>query len=103
MDADRARKRLTEERQRIEQEIADLSERTSSDDAQESDWAADLDQSEREQSIREELTGTLDAIERAERRLEDGTYGLSIASGEPIPDGRLEVVPWAERTVEEGG
>jgi DnaK suppressor protein len=30
-----------------------------------------------------------------------GTYGLSILSGEPIPDERLEVVPTAELTVEE--
>ena len=30
-----------------------------------------------------------------------GTYGLSVESGEPIPDDRLEAVPWAERTVEE--
>ena len=36
-----------------------------------------------------------------ERRLEEGTYGLSVESGQPIPDARLEGVPWAERTVEE--
>ena len=47
--------------------------------------------------LREELA----AIERAEQRLRDGTYGLSVESGEPIPDERLEVVPWAERTAEE--
>ena len=27
------------------------------------------------------------------RRLEAGTYGLSILSGEPIPDARLEALP----------
>jgi DnaK suppressor protein len=41
------------------------------------------------------------ALERAEARLAAGTYGLSIESGDPIPDGRLEAVPLAERTVEE--
>ncbi|MCW3068160.1 MAG: transcriptional regulator, TraR/DksA family, partial [Solirubrobacterales bacterium] len=30
-----------------------------------------------------------------------GTYGLSVESGEPIPDARLEAIPWAERTTEE--
>jgi DnaK suppressor protein len=30
-----------------------------------------------------------------------GTYGLSVESGEPIPDERLEAIPTAERTVEE--
>jgi DnaK suppressor protein len=41
------------------------------------------------------------ALERAEARLADGTYGLSTRSGEPIPDGRLEVNPTAELTVGE--
>ena len=41
------------------------------------------------------------ALERAEARLADGTYGLSVESGEPIPDERLEAYPLAERTVEE--
>ena len=40
-------------------------------------------------------------MERAEARLAAGTYGLSIESGKPIPDERLEAVPTAERTVEE--
>ena len=43
----------------------------------------------------------LAAIARAERRLEEGTYGLSVQSGHPIPDARLETIPCAERTVEE--
>ena len=36
-----------------------------------------------------------------EKRLAEGKYGLSVESGEAIPDARLEAVPWAERTVEE--
>ena len=43
----------------------------------------------------------LAALERAEQRLAAGTYGLSIESGEPIPDERLEVLPTAELTTEE--
>ena len=43
----------------------------------------------------------LAAVERAEERLKKGRYGLSIESGEPIPDGRLEVLPTAERTLPE--
>jgi DnaK suppressor protein len=31
----------------------------------------------------------------------DLDYGLSIESGKPIPDARLELVPWAERTAQE--
>jgi RNA polymerase-binding transcription factor DksA len=33
--------------------------------------------------------------------LADGTYGLSVVSGKPIPDERLEAIPTAERTVDE--
>jgi len=47
------------------------------------------------------LRDRLAAIARAERRLEEGTYGYSIRSGEPIPDARLEADPAAELTVEE--
>jgi DnaK suppressor protein len=43
----------------------------------------------------------LAALERAEQRLAAGTYGLSIDSGKPIPDERLEVLPTAERTAKE--
>ena len=43
----------------------------------------------------------LDAIDRAERRIEAGTYGRSVRSGEEIPDARLEADPTAELTVDE--
>src|SRR5262249_48666721 len=51
----------------------------------------------RELNLEDELA----AIGRAERRLEEGAFGRSVESGTPIPDERLEGVPWAERTVEE--
>ena len=41
------------------------------------------------------------AIVRAEKRLEDGTYGRSVQSGAVIPDDRLEADPAAELTFEE--
>ena len=51
--------------------------------------------------MRAQLQSELGAVERAEARLADGTYGLSIESGTPIPDGRLHSFPAAERTEEE--
>jgi DnaK suppressor protein len=48
-----------------------------------------------------DLKRRLDRLERAEERLAAGTYGLSVRSGEPIPDGRLEAEPLAELTVDE--
>ena len=44
---------------------------------------------------------TLAQIERALRRIEDGTYGISEFSGKPIPKARLEAVPYARRLVDE--
>jgi RNA polymerase-binding transcription factor len=55
---------------------------------------------ELDESLRDDLQARLAAVERAERRLAAGTYGLSIASGKPIPDERLELLPTAELTVE---
>ena len=37
-------------------------------------------------------------IERALRKFEDGSYGVSEESGEPIGFNRLEAIPWATLT-----
>lgn len=63
--------------------------------------AAELFQDELAQTRGEDLLEQLAALERAERRLREGTYGLSIESGDPIPDERLEALPTAELTVAE--
>ena len=45
--------------------------------------------------------GRLARIERALKKIDDGTYGFSDASGDPIPIERLEAVPEAIYTVAE--
>ncbi|MCU1364338.1 MAG: hypothetical protein JWM55_2166 [Acidimicrobiaceae bacterium] len=60
-----------------------------------------LTDEEQESAVAEGLRLRLAAIERAQQRLRDGTYGRSIRSGEPIPDERLEADPAAELTVDE--
>jgi DnaK suppressor protein len=65
------------------------------------DKATDTYDAELDESFADGLREQLEAVERAEQRLADGTYGLSIESGEPIPDERLELEPTAERTVVE--
>ena len=102
MDSDRARKRLAEERARVEQELERIGRPDASDEPQDSgDQADDLQQEGTDDALREDLKQTLEAIERAEARLEEGTYGVSVVSGDPIPDERLEAVPWADRKVDE--
>ena len=105
MDPKRATERLQVERSRIEQALADLEpgdeDELSDLDQHMADDATELFEEERDAGLAERLREDLAAVERAEQRLMQGTYGLSVESGEPIPDGRLEAVPWAERTVEE--
>ena len=103
MDDDRARELLTRERQRIERAIAANAGVISDDEStiDDADNASDTYQNEFDQGLAEDLQEQLAAVERAEKRLAEGTYGLSIESGKPIPDERLEAVPTAERTVEE--
>ena len=104
MDADRARELLASERQRIERSLARLRPQGDSEPADEYDpanLASDLYQDEFDQGLAENLGEQLAAVERAERRLADGTYGLSVESGEPIPDERLEALPTAELTADE--
>jgi DnaK suppressor protein len=80
VDEGRARELLAAARERIEASLADR---------------------EVEEGLAERMRDELAAVGRAEQRIEQGTYGVSVESGEPIPDARLEAIPWAERTAEE--
>jgi DnaK suppressor protein len=101
----RARELLAAERSRIEQALADLDRAPGDElshlDQHLADEGSELFEQERDSGIAESLREELAAVERAEQRLAAGTYGRSVQSGRPIPDERLEVIPTAERTVEE--
>jgi RNA polymerase-binding transcription factor len=102
MDPERARELLTAERRRIEEQLTRLEGTPrSEDDGDNGDEAAELYQDEFDDSRDEDLREQLAAVERAETRLAAGTYGLSVESGLPIPDERLEAIPTAELTVDE--
>lgn len=106
VDPDRARQLLAAERARIERALSQLGHADTGEPADELDpanQASDLYQDELDEGFADDLREELAAVERAETRLAAGTYGLSIESGKPIPDERLEAVPTAERTVEEEG
>src|SRR4051812_29261650 len=107
MDDARAKQLLQAERERIERQLTATGAPDAGPDDEPhleqhiTDQGSDLYDRERDEGQAEDLRDRLAAVERAEKRLADGTFGRSIDSGEPIPDARLEVVPWAERTVEE--
>jgi DnaK suppressor protein len=102
----RASELLAAERTRIEAELAALSAgrddgELSAVDQHPADSGTELFERERDQSLIQSLREELEAVERAEARLAEGTFGLSVASGEPIPDERLEALPHAELTADE--
>lgn len=104
MDTDHARELLAAERARIERSLKRLAHQ---DDAEEFDdedpanLASDTYEDELDEGLSDDLRDQLEAVERAEARLAAGTYGISVESGETIPDERLELLPTAERTADE--
>lgn len=105
MDEARAKELLAAERAQVEADIA-AAKRGGPEESDERREPGDYDseglyQDELDAGLAEDLKRRLEAVERAEERLAAGTYGLSVRSGEPIPDARLEANPTAELTVEE--
>jgi RNA polymerase-binding transcription factor DksA len=105
VDPEHARELLARERARVEKALAGLrrepDEELSHVDQHSADQGTEVFEEERDEGLSDSLREELAAIERAERRLEEGTYGISVKSGVPIPDARLEAIPWAERTADE--
>ncbi len=104
MEPERARELLAQERERLESALALHSGAAEEGDQQVAPGelgSEGLYQDELDEGRRRDLEAQLAALERAEERLRNGTYGLSVQSGTPIPDGRLEARPTAELTVEE--
>src|ERR1700742_1526735 len=105
VDFERARELLAAERDAVQRDLANLS----GEGAEEGDPRIEPGDADSEGLYKDEfdagrageLKQRLEAVERAEERLAAGTYGLSVRSGEPIPDERLEAFPTAELTVEE--
>ena len=107
MDGERARALLDAERARVQQ-LLDATAAAGRDDrdaaneqGDHDDAAQELTTQETDDAVAEGLRERLAALDRADRRIVEGTYGRSILSGQPIPDARLEADPAAELTVDE--
>ncbi len=107
MDADHARVLVRTERSRVEELLRQTAGAGQEDRAAANapgdlaDPAERLTAEEVDDAVAAGLRERLAALDRAERRIEDGTFGRSVRSGAPIPDDRLEADPAAELTVEE--
>ena len=85
------RRRLDEERRKREAQLAELEEeigRTPLEQVEAADW-----------SRAENLRQSLAEIDGAVRRLADGVYGKCEGCDQPIPSGRLEILPYARYCV----
>lgn len=107
METARAKTLLDAERRRVQTLIDQLGTR-GEDDRTAANQSGDMFDSAQplieegtDQAVLAELRDRLSALDRAEDRLRAGSFGLSVRSGRPIPDERLEVDPAAELTVEE--
>ena len=61
--------------------------------------AVDFLETQQEQSILVNEQALLTEVERALERISDGTYGKCVTCGQPIPEKRLEAIPWAARDI----
>jgi DnaK suppressor protein len=109
MDNDRAAELLRTERAEVERLLREtlatgVEDRDAVAQGAEGD-IEDVSQPRTEEAVDSAIVASLRdrlaALDRADQRLADGAYGLSVRSGEPIPDERLELAPAAELTVEE--
>src|SRR4030095_1347682 len=104
MELERARSLLDAERTQVQQLLAELGTDRTDDHEAERDAsypAQPLAQQGVGDAVAGRLRDRLAALDRALKRVEDGSYGRSIRSGVPIPDERLEADPAGELTVPE--
>lgn len=108
IDLKRMRSRLEAKRNELQTSIAGLTEAhpvpTDPIEANDGpndfeDVAVDFLEIQNEQSIRVNEQALLTEVLQALKRLDDGTYGICVACGNPVPEKRLEAIPWAARDV----
>jgi DnaK suppressor protein len=107
MDESRARELLAAERAEVERLLRDVASDGQQDREAQAETGDIADPAQlltaqgEDDAIADSLRERLAALDRADERLKEGTFGRSVRSGTPIPDERLEVYPAAELTVEE--
>jgi DnaK suppressor protein len=65
------------------------------------DVTTDTLEREQEQATLVNEQALLTEVQEALKRIEDGTYGYCVVCGQPIPEKRLEAIPWASRCVKD--
>ena len=90
--------RMQREAQEVSRERSQEYQDTQADSGDESQY---LFEREVDATLEQQFGQELKDVNRALEKIEEGTYGLSDRSGEPIAKGRLEAIPEALYTIEE--
>jgi DnaK suppressor protein len=64
------------------------------------DTATELEERERQRVLRDTANNLLEEVNEALERINIGSYGVCVDTGETIPFERLKALPYAKRTVE---
>lgn len=102
--------KLIEERDRLQQELKLIDQdliRLGQSQADEgksvgnhmADEGGSIQETDNDLAVRGNAEQVLEAIERALKKFDAGTYGICEDTGEPIPEARLEALPYARFTV----
>jgi len=62
--------------------------------------ASQVFEQQRDLALRDRATQQLELVDAALARLDAGTFGPCLRCGKPIPDGRLEALPWAAHCID---
>lgn len=100
------KKKLLEEKAKLEEELKFVSTKSGSDYApkfenmgdDEDDNAAEVQVFEQNLAIEKDLSGILKRVDAAINRIEAGQYGRC-AGGDEIEINRLRVIPWADTCI----
>jgi len=99
------RAKLLGQAENLEGEAAALMENLDPGDVQFDDESGEGDslvvERERDLALSAQARQMIADIDAALQRINDGSYGLSVISGRPIPRDRLRAIPWARELVEE--
>ena len=105
MDAEQARRDLTEERRRLV-ELGNFADEQRPDPAEEqegaagqhaADYGSEVEEQMENQGLSDEARRQIGEIDAALTRLDEGTWGRCVVCGKDIDGERLEALPYAAR------
>jgi DnaK suppressor protein len=108
--SDELHAQLIAERQRLEQEIANLGgvkadtflvDETDAVDQHPADEGSELFEREKNMTVQRTLEASLQSVNDALRKFDEGTYGICEVCGKPIAEKRLRALPEATHCIED--